>query len=252
MNGMTGSHLNALVNVDLLLRWQLHPHLHFTAGVALTHFSNGNTQFPNAGLNSLGLRAGLAYDFNVRRDEVRDEAEIAPFRRHVSYDLTLFGAWRRRGVDADGTLYAVPEAFPVAGISFAPMYNFGYRFRAGVSLDAVYDGSANLTLADQIVSVGDQADIVIEKPGFDRQIALGLSARAEFVMPHFSVGIGLGGNILHGGGDLRSFYQMLTLKVAMTRNSYLHVGYSLRDFHLPNFLMLGVGYRFNNKYPRQR
>ena len=42
------------------------------------------------------------------------------------------------------------------------------------------------------------------------------------------------------------------LKVAVSRSSYVHIGYSLRDFHMPNFLMLGVGYRFNNKYPRLR
>lgn len=251
-NVMTGSRLNALVNIDLLLNWQLHRSVHLTAGIALTHFSNGNTKFPNAGLNSLGLRAGVTYDFNSRvKKELREE--ICPaFPRHVSYDLTLFGSWRRRGIEIDGGQYAVADAFPVVGISFAPMYNFGYKFRAGVSLDGVYDGSTNVVLADQIVGVGDSPEIIVEKPGFDRQIALGLSARAEFVMPHFSVGIGLGGNVLHKGGELKAFYQMLTLKLAMTHSSYLHIGYSLRDFHLPNFLMLGVGYRFNNRTPRQR
>ena len=71
-------------------------------------------------------------------------------------------------------------------------------------------------------------------------------------MPYFNIGIGLGVNVLHKGGDLKSFYQMLTLKVAVTHSSYVHIGYSLRDFHMPNYLMLGVGYRFNNKYPRHR
>ena len=83
-------------------------------------------------------------------------------------------------------------------------------------------------------------------------MALGVSARAEFVMPYFNIGVGLGTNFLHKGGDLKAFYQMLILKVAVTRSSYVHIGYSLRDFHMPNFLMLGVGYRFNNKYPRHR
>ena len=69
-------------------------------------------------------------------------------------------------------------------------------------------------------------------------------------MPCVSIGLGLGANILHKGGDLKSFYQILALKVGITRSSFLHIGYSLRDFHMPNFLMLGVGYRFNNKYPR--
>ena len=251
-NVMTGSRLNALVNIDLLVNWQVHRNVHLTAGVALTHFSNGNTTFPNAALNAVGLRTGLTYDFLPRGEEKVSGKSCPPFPRHISYDLTLFGSWRRRGIEIDGTQYALAEAFPVVGISFAPMYNFGYKFRAGISLDGVYDGSTNVVLADQIVAVGDRAEIIVEKPGFDRQIALGVSARAEFVMPHFSVGLGLGGNILHKGGELNACYQMLTLKLSMTRNSYLHIGYSLRDFHLPNFLMLGVGYRFNNKYPSPR
>ncbi len=138
------------------------------------------------------------------------------------------------------------------GFNFASMYNFGYKFRAGVSLDGVYDGSANVYVADQIVSDGYRPALIVEKPGFDKQVALGVSARGEFVMPYFNIGIGLGVNVLHKGGDLKSFYQMLTLKVAVTHSSYVHIGYSLRDFHMPNFLMLGVGYRFNNKYPRHR
>ena len=28
------------------------------------------------------------------------------------------------------------------------MYNFGYKFRAGLSLDGIYDGSANVYIPD--------------------------------------------------------------------------------------------------------
>jgi hypothetical protein len=56
--------------------------------------------------------------------------------------------------------------------------------------------------------------------------------------------------VLHGGGDMKSFYQILALKIDVTRNSYLHIGYNLREFHEPNYLMLGIGYRFNNKRPK--
>ena len=163
-----------------------------------------------------------------------------------------FGSWRRKGIEVGDKQYAAPDAYTVLGFNFASMYNFGYKFRAGVSLDGVYDGSANVAIADQIVEMGSSADLAVEKPGVDRQLALGVSARAEFVMPYFNIGVGLGTNFLHKGGDLKAFYQMLILKVAVTRSSYVHIGYSLRDFHMPNFLMLGVGYRFNNKYPRHR
>ena len=87
------------------------------------------------------------------------------------------------------------------------------------------------------------------KPPVNKQLALGVSGRAEYVMPYFSVNFGLGVNVLHGGGDLKSFYQVLALKIEVTRSSFIHIGYNLQNFHTPNFLMLGIGFRFNNKYP---
>lgn len=252
LNMMMGSKMNAFLNVDFFLNWMVTRKVDFSAGVSLSHFSNGNTKFPNAGLNSVGLRAGLTYNFGRNPSEAPTTTAYPAFPRHFSYDLTLFGSWRRKGIEDGDIQVAALDAYTVVGFNFASMYNFGYKFRAGVSLDGVYDGSANISIADQLVPMGGRPDLVVEKPGFDRQIALGVSARGEFVMPYFNIGIGLGVNVLHKGGDLKSFYQMLTLKVAVTHSSYVHIGYSLRDFHMPNFLMLGVGYRFNNKYPRHR
>ena len=249
---MMGSKMNAFLNVDFFLNWMVTREVDFSAGISLSHFSNGNTKFPNAGLNSVGLRAGLTYNFGRNPSEAPTKTVYPAFPRHFSYDLTLFGSWRRKGVENGDIQVAAPDAYTVVGFNFASMYNFGYKFRAGVSLDGVYDGSANVYVADQIVSDGYRPALIVEKPGFDKQVALGVSARGEFVMPYFNIGIGLGVNVLHKGGDLKSFYQMLTLKVAVTHSSYVHIGYSLRDFHMPNFLMLGVGYRFNNKYPRHR
>lgn len=251
-NKMMGSKMNAYLNADFFLNWAATREVDITAGLTLTHFSNGNTKFPNAGLNAVGLRAGLTYNFGRRSAEMAPRTATPAFPRHFSYDLTLFGSWRRKGIEVGDKQYAAPDAYTVVGFNFASMYNFGYKFRAGVSLDGVYDGSANLVMADGIVPAGGRSELQVENPGVDKQLALGLSARAEFVMPYFNIGIGLGTNVLHKGGDLKSFYQMLTLKVAVTRSSYVHIGYSLRDFHMPNFLMLGVGYRFNNKYPRHR
>ena len=59
LNTMMGSRLNALLNVSFYLRWMLTHELDLTFGPTLTHFSNGNTTIPNAGLNSAGLQAGL-------------------------------------------------------------------------------------------------------------------------------------------------------------------------------------------------
>ena len=255
-NIMMGSRVNAYLNVDFYLNWLLTQRLELTTGLSMTHFSNGNTKFPNAGLNSIGMKLGLVYSFGrvdnpLSRPRARLLAE--PFPRHLSYDLVLFGSWRRKGVAVGDKQYAAPDAYGVAGFNFAAMYNFGYKFRAGLSVDGVYDGSANVYTEDYIVGYdGGDPGYQFHTPSFDKQIALGISGRAEFVMPYFTVGFGLGFNVLHKGGDLKSFYQMLTLKVGVTHNTFVHVGYCLKDFQTPNYLMLGVGFRFNNKYPRLR
>ena len=92
----------------------------------------------------------------------------------------LFGSWRRKGVAVGDKQYAAPDAYGVAGFNFAAMYNFGYKFRAGLSVDGVYDGSANVYTEDYIVGYdGGRSRIPVpHPPSFDKQIALGISGRA--------------------------------------------------------------------------
>ena len=180
----------------------------FTAGLSLTHFSNGNTKFPNAGLNSIGMKLGLVYSFGrvdnpLSRPRARLLAE--PFPRHLSYDLVLFGSWRRKGVYVGEKQIASPGSYPVAGFNFAPMYNLNYKLRFGISLDGVYDGSANVYTEDALVEYDGGSGTSGRRflvPGIQHQLALGLSGRAEYVMPFFTINVGLGTNVL-GRGDLR-------------------------------------------------
>ena len=246
-NTVIGSKANAYINTNFYFSWLLSDRLTFDAGLSVTHFSNGNTKFPNAGLNTLALKTGMLYSFARKKEPHMCPSDlfIPAFKRHISYDLVLFGSWRRTGVDFLDAQVASPEAYPVMGFCFAPMYNMGYKLRLGISLDGVYDGSANVYTQDYIA--GTQQEFF--KPPLNQQLALGISGRAEYVMPYFTVGLGMGKSFLYSKGDLKAFYQILALKTEITRNSFVHIGYSIKDFHTPNFLMLGLGFRFNNQYP---
>ncbi|PPL00539.1 acyloxyacyl hydrolase [Parapedobacter indicus] len=247
-NIIVGSKVNAYLNAGVHVRWKLLPRWAVMGGVDATHFSNGNTEFPNAGLNTLGVKMGVLYDFSPKESDETEQIKAMKsleFPKHVSYDLVVFGSWKRTGVDFLGTQVASPYKYPVIGAYFAPMYNFGYRFRAGVSLDAIYDGSANVYTADYIVGT----EQLFFTPDKDRQVALGTSIRGEYVMPIFTISLGLGANVLHKGGDLRGTYQAVALKVRVTRSSFLHIGHNLKDFREPNYVMLGMGYRFGNRTP---
>ena len=259
-NGAVGSRVNAYLNAGIYLNWSLSRYFDFIIGGDFTHFSNGNTKFPNAGVNTTGAKIGLVYNFNREESDLTKslvKPYIPRFPRHISYDLVLFGSWRRKGVYVEsGKQIASPGSYPVAGFNFAPMYNLNYKLRFGVSLDGVYDGSANVYTEDRIVEYDyDGGSGTSERrflvPGIQHQLALGLSGRAEYVMPFFTINVGLGTNVL-GRGDLRGLYQVFALKIDVTRSSFLHIGYNLQNFQTPNYLMLGLGFRFNNKYPKVR
>ncbi len=243
-NRIIGSKLNAYLNANFYLNWILSPQWNLTTGIALTHFSNGNTNYPNAGLNTVGLQLGLVYNLNKKQEFLSSPSFIPAFPRHISYDLVLFGSWRKKGVHWEDKQVASPDTYTVLGFNFAPMYNLGYKFRLGVSLDGVYDGSANVYPKEDFYNFPQE----FSKPSLNKQFALGISGRWEYVMPYFTVGVGMGVNVIHGGGDLKAFYQVLALKTEITRNTFLHIGYNLKNFETPNFLMLGVGVRFHNKY----
>ena len=90
-NTVVGSKINAYINLGLMLNWRFAPRWSLTAGVGLTHFSNGNTRYPNGGVNLIGGRVGLMRTFG--RDAADDRRAAVrrsdPFRPYVSYDVIL-------------------------------------------------------------------------------------------------------------------------------------------------------------------
>lgn len=249
-NRVIGSKVTAYIDADFYLAYRLSRYADINAGVSLSHFSNGNTQFPNAGLNTIGIRLGMVCYIGRSPigKEKTTEKPIPEFIRRITYDLVLYGAWRRRGVYIGQDTYALPGSYAVMGFNFNPMYNINHWLNAGVSLDGVYDRSANLYMEDHITDIGgsDNSLDYYRAPRPINQMALGLSARAEFVMPYFTINIGIGTNVINAKGDLRGLYEIMALKLNVTRRLFMHIGYSIDDFKNPNHLMLGLGWRFGN------
>lgn len=242
-NHVIGSKVTAYIDVDFYLRYVVSRHFDINAGVSLSHFSNGNTSYPNEGLNTGGVRVGLAY--YVGRKALPEERvkRVADGFSHGFYtDVVAYGAWRRRGVYIDGSGYLLPNTYAVMGLNVNPMYRFNPWLSAGASLDVNYDRSANLCDNDDDFITAYSGGKV--KREFYRQMAVGLSARAEFAMPYFSINFGVGTNFIGNRGDLRGVYEILALKIHVTRRAMLHIGYSLNDFKTPSNLMLGFGWRF--------
>lgn len=244
-NNVVGSRINAYINLGFYLNWQIARNVKFKLGGDATHFSNGNTKYPNGGVNSVSLRGGLAYcfDSSCRPASPSRSAAISPFKPFLSYELMIYGAARFKGINEQQ--YLVPGRFAIVGFNFAPMYSVNRYFKTGLSLDGVYDDCANLE--NHVAGRNDEDNLLFYRQPFIERISLGLSARAEFVMPIFSINLGLGNDILYRGDSTRGFYQTLALKTSISRNLFVNIGYQLSKFHIPKNLMIGVGYRFHNK-----
>lgn len=244
-NRVIGSRMTAHISVDFYLRYRLSKQWDLNLGASVTHYSNGNTSIPNAGLNIAGLKVGAAYYFRERgRVGAPPSSRPSPHSsKRWTWDLTLYGAWKRKGLETEAGSYAIPGKYGVVGVNVNPLYRINRWLNVGPSLDASYDASANLEFD---TPTGDKfqqpTEADVRMAPWYRRMALGLSGRVEFTMPYFTINFGIGHNIVNAQtDDLEGFYEILALKVHILRKTYVHIGYSLYDFYYPNNLMLGLG-----------
>lgn len=243
-SGVVSTGVTAHMAVGLRLHYRLSPRVELSFGVEASHFSNGNTSWPNAGVNSVGASVAMACSLNpVRRNAAVPEQLVqAADKPRWFCDLTAYGAWRKRvvriGCPVEPTL--CPGVFGVAGLQIAPMRKLNRWVAVGMSMDLQWDESAGLS--EYWVEWTDSDNPKFNKPPFFRQLGVGVSGHAELTMPVFSINAGLGYAVVSPKGD-RRFYQSLTLKTFLTEMIFLNVGYRLGRFKEPQNLMLGIGIR---------
>ncbi len=238
------SPFNAYINVAALFTWRMNGHWDLTFGPEYTHFSNGDTKFPNGGANTVNFRVGVRRRLQPEQTISVEpifavDSERSGFAERLSYDLTAVGGWRAdRTIDQDG-LHIFNKAFPAAALIFNPLYSFNDYLSAGPALDLLYDRSADLIITGQGSSY--------EYPSFFRQISAGLSARAELKMSVFAVNLGIGYGLPLANhtrsSDLKALYGIFSLKTFITERLFLNVSYRLSSVLYSHNLLFGVGCR---------
>lgn len=241
INDVVSSRWNIYINVGIPITWHISPTWDLYLGPEFTHFSNGDTSFPNGGANTVGCRIGLTAKINegegisapakafISREDGLDEKK---FRDRITYDLTAFGAWRAARISGYRTFEIINDAFPVAGICFNPLYRLNRYFSTGPSADMTYSASSGLDIENGKTVT----------PKVTEQLSCGISARAELSMPFFSVNIGAGYGF-SSGQSMRGFYTTYTLKGFLTSKIYINIGYRLSGRQYCHNLMMGIGVR---------
>lgn len=234
---VVGSEINAYINVGLFLSYYIGDSCKLTAGPEYTHFSNGDTKFPNGGANTVNFRIGMTGNFGKSGSGKTIVDMLDLTQRYLTWDIIAYGAWRADRMITAGRLFIINKAFPVAGININPLYHFSNSLSAGASLDIMYDRSANLE-----GSVDDDC-LTFNYPSFLKQCAAGLSLRGEVSMPVFSINLGLGYNFQYKGDDLKGLYGIFALKTKVSERFFIHIGYRLSSVLYCHNLMFGLGLR---------
>lgn len=227
VNEVVSSRWNIFINVGLPLTWHISPEWEISFGPEYTHFSNGDTSFPNGGANTVGCRLGVTGKINSNKREKAlghlmikgdEDLQQQKFAERISYDLTVYGAWRADRKLDGYKLTIINKPFFTGGINFNPLYRFNRYFSAGPAADLMIDMSA-----------GE---------------AFGLAVRGEVTMPFFSINLGAGYTVLSNSNELRGFYSTYNLKASLSEKFYLNIGYRLSSVLFSHSLMFGFGVRF--------
>lgn len=250
-NPFISTNTTVYVAVGLYLAYSPNRSITYRIGPEYTHFSNGDTSYPNHGVDLISLKMEVSRNMYSRKLECsgihsdmghQARQEDKSSKSAMRYDLMLYGGLRADKGMVNKRPYIINEAFPVAGVMFNPLYSLTKNISAGLSADFIFDRSSDL-----IVAADDNGDMIsYGYPSPSRQMSFGLSLRGELTMPIFSVNLGFGYNLVSPGDDLKGCYALFILKSFITDRLNLNFGYRLStNLHVRN-LIFGLGWSFGS------
>lgn len=247
-NEAMNSRCNVLINVAVPLCWQLDGGTELSLTPDFTHFSNGDTSFSNSGSNLFGVRLGATYHFAYSPESVSARRFIAPskefstqsFVERLSYDILVYGGWRADRFFDKGEFFVIERALPIAGVNFQPTYHLNDYFSLGASLDIQADSSLNL-----YDGIKDENGTIVgySRPEIWKQLEAGVAIRGEISAPIFTIGAGIGVNLVNSGYDYSPVYTTFTLKAHLSKRLMLYIGYRFNSLQYTHNLMYGLGVR---------
>ncbi|MDE6134614.1 MAG: acyloxyacyl hydrolase, partial [Muribaculaceae bacterium] len=136
-NNAVSTSVTAHMAVGFKIAYSVSPRWQLSAGIRGTHYSNGNTHWPNRGVNTVGASVGVSYLLSGRTSAAEAESTLPTVADDCRwmFDIVAYGAWRKRGLVLNDNPVLVPGKFMIAGLQFAPLRRFSHWFAAGPALD---------------------------------------------------------------------------------------------------------------------
>ncbi|HZK08823.1 MAG TPA: acyloxyacyl hydrolase [Bacteroidales bacterium] len=218
-----GSHYNAAVNFQLKTTLRLNSQLRVSAGISMTHVSNGTIKTPNYGLNMPALFAGLEYKITRRPIIFVKPEQIKKMRGKVNVRIGAAMALKENNDvwDKEFRVY-------IGQVSVGGYYNNTNRLLLDV--DAVYDESTKYAMEADGVPVDKYEDVVKG----------GISLGHEWTFDRLSLLMNLGVYLYNAEYTDEQFYNKLGVGYRFTRYTYASVTLQAH-WAKAEFLSFGLG-----------
>ncbi|MCX6234560.1 MAG: acyloxyacyl hydrolase [Bacteroidetes bacterium] len=231
-----GSHINFAGNLMLELNYRLNDFYWFTAGLTLTHFSNGSFKLPNYGLNVPAISIGLQRFFN--RQNVPIQKRLYSPTKPFDFDIHRIIEFNLTGVFGFKDLQAlVGKKFFVYSLFGTALKQISYKSKFGGGFDVSYDGSDEKILEKNHVIVENKFSLIKTGLNIAYQLALGKLAF------DFNYGMYLSGKDQSDG----SVYQKVSIKYDFSEHLYANITLKVH-WGRADFIGWGMGYKIKWYY----
>ena len=224
-NLVLGSHVNALIYFNTHWNLPITEKLSTTAGITLTHLSNGSLKRPNLGINMFSANAGVSYYFG--NPVIKDFSNIEKREKSLSH-LVL-------------TNTGVKEVDKIGGKKYM-IYNVSYNFIRAISnkssLGAAADFFYNSSLETLIMRTQH------EDFGKFGNFRMGISGIYSLDMDKISMLMQVG-SYLHTSYDFdKRVYTRIGTRYHINDKIFVNLGLKTH-FFVADFIEYGIGYRLN-------
>ncbi len=223
-NVAIGSHINAFLNLQLNGSLRVSDRISASAGVGLSHFSNGTFKKPNAGVNAITFNAGGSYSFGNKGSLKPKEAPAALFPNSWSYRLYLSG-----GVKEISPIGG--DKYLATGLSLEVSKRHLPFTRFGGTLDVFYDFSDYQSLQN----AGEDVNRL-------QMLKTGVTAGYELVFGKVSANLQAGVYLYTRNKEYGSLYQRLALRYAVSEKINIHFGLKSLQGQA-DYIEVGCGYK---------
>jgi hypothetical protein len=215
-----GSHVNAFIRLEQGVMFRMGKSCAMSAGISLSHFSNGSSRTPNLGINVITAQASFRFDY---KKEMFIDTLKSAFQLPALMILPSGGF--REINPAGGARYAVINAAFYMNIKSKKKGNFF----AGA--DVFYSSSLRREL------------LLDGNPANDERLLLqlGIHGGYQFVFNRFTIPVMLGVYAFDRVGKYGLLYQSLALRYHVSKHYFLQVNLKSHQAKAEYFTY-GIGY----------